>query len=142
LAARTARRGGDFDGAVRELELYRQRRGFDAALERELKLLRLQQGELSAAGPLLPEALDGPAGPDAALVLEAYLVGALTALAPPPEFGRTFVGGPPPPETARMLRAADRWLSLRDGKADQVQGLVWRGRARALAGDYPNAVAD
>ncbi len=41
-----------------------------------------------------------------------------------------------------MSQAADRWLRLREGKADQVQGLVWRGRARALAGDYPNGVAD
>src|SRR5438876_701000 len=114
----------------------------DPALDRELKLLRLQRGELSVADPLVPQALDGPGGPDDAFVLEAYLIGALTALAPPPEFGRAFVGGPPPPEAARLLRAADRWLRLRDGKADQVQGLVWRGRVRALAGDYPDAVAD
>ena len=40
------------------------------------------------------------------------------------------------------VAAVDLWLKSHPAGPDQLQGLVWRGRVRAAAGDYDGAVAD
>ena len=45
------------------------------------------------------------------------------------------------PELPRLLKGAELWLQLRRGQADQVVGLIWRGRihrlGRAMVDPFP-----
>jgi tetratricopeptide (TPR) repeat protein len=43
---------------------------------------------------------------------------------------------------AHLAKAAECWLGRRHAVADQVQGLVWRGRLRRLEKHHEQAVAD
>jgi tetratricopeptide (TPR) repeat protein len=144
-AARTARRQGGFPDMVRHLRLYEERHGRSDESALEMQLARLQDGDLQEADSLLSSCLAHPEAPDSPFMLEAIIEGTLKVLAPEVRSDLT-----PPAnavqktlkETARTHQAVELWLCLRPGTADQVQGLVWRGRASEAANDHAQAVAD
>src|SRR5207249_1211141 len=76
------------------------------------------------------------------LILEALLVGTLDALEPFFSAGMVLDSEKGGPLLERARRAVDLWLRVCPGRADQVQGLVWRGRIHAFASAQPQAVAD
>lgn len=142
LAAQTARRQRQFEAARMMLQAYEQRHGNEAARDLENQLLRIQNGDLTGAEAHLEFCFKNPDNPVAAIVLEACIEGYLTALEPAFSQGLTAEGGPAAPFVARVQEAVRLWLEHHPRRADQAQGLVWRGRARALSNDYQNAVAD
>lgn len=141
LAARVARRAGRYEEAVERLRLYRQEYPSGQSFDRELRFLRMEQGD-----PVLIErALNGcliqdrSADPEE---LEAALVGGAKRSLAAFTRGETAVGGRAMPFVAKVLQAADLWLRLRPAAADQAQGLVWRGIARNCLNDRPGSLAD
>ena len=72
--------------------------------------------------------------------MEAYLEGKLKALAPradvQPDATAVEAAG-----VANLSRAVELWLQRRPGRADQVQGRIWRARVLIFAGDSPAGVA-
>jgi tetratricopeptide (TPR) repeat protein len=125
LAAQTARRRGDFDEALRQLRLAEQHGASADALVTERQLLRIQTGDLTDATQLAQYCSDHANQAEAGLVHEALIEGCLRAL-----------------NVALAKWAVDLWLKYRTGAADQVQGLVWRGRVHELMQDFPQALAD
>jgi predicted Zn-dependent protease len=143
LAAQTARRQGDYDQALQHLRVYEQNNGSQDTLKLEHQLIRMQRGDLEE-GAILASWLDHPEAPETPSVLEALIEGSLTVLAPASAQGATFgfdtdKGAP---YLARARKAVALWLRLRPGQADQVQGLVWRGRLHHVGNDHPKALAD
>lgn len=140
LAARTARRGGDLARAFDLLRLYREKNEATEAYTLESDLLRVQTGNMTDADRLFAAYSTRPESPDTPFVMEAYLEGKLKVLAP-----RADTKGDPttvePTALANLRRAADLWLQLRPGRADQVQGRVWLARVRIFANDHPGGVA-
>jgi len=135
-AAQTARRQGEYNEALEHLAAYQQEGGSAEALARERKLVEAQRGDQALIDQLLtsceqrPEALETPAA------LETAIEGFRNVL-------RAAAGAKPPPQyLARLRRAADLWLRLRTGPADQAQGLVWRADFLKRADDRRAAVAD
>ncbi len=135
LAAQTARRRGDYDEAIRHLKVYERRRGPAKELELEYQLWPMLAGDLHEADSLLASC--NPDAPEWPLIAEACIEGTFRA-----KTARCAAGGSVPPEVERALRVADQWLRCQTGSADQVQGLVWRGRLHSLANDHTQAVAD
>lgn len=128
LAAQTARRSGNLEEAGRRIKLLERRFGADPSVALERQLLALQQGELQHAQELLDSTKDS-SSPEAAWVLEAYIVGSLRNSMPAYLQNETYEGSSSAAELARTRRAIDQWLELRPAKADQVQGLVWSYQA-------------
>jgi tetratricopeptide (TPR) repeat protein len=128
LAAQVARRSGDIEEAARRVHLLVRRFGKDPRVALEEKLLALQQGDLQQAQELLA-AHESDSSPEAARVLEAYIVGSLRNAKGAYLANETYEGSHFTAELVRTRRAIDRWLELRPGKADQVQGLVWSYQA-------------
>ncbi len=144
-AARTARRQGAFPDVVRHLRLYEERHGRSDESALEMQLARLQDGDLKDADALLSSCLAHPEAPDTPFILEAIIEGTLKVLAPEHTFELTRPANAVRKvlkETTRTHQAVELWLRLRPGKADQVQGLVWSGRASEAANDHDQAVAD
>ena len=139
LAARTARRLGEFDEAERHLEIYRRKHGAVDALELEYRLLHLQKGDLTEADKWLAACADRPRDAETPLVLEAIIEGNLAVLNHAFALGVVFEGGD---EAAKARRAAGLWLEQRRGVIDQVQGLIWSSRLHFVAGDHVRAVAE
>jgi tetratricopeptide (TPR) repeat protein len=135
LAAQAARRRGDLDEARRHLDAYQQGHGPEDALKRERRLVLVQQGDLTEAGRLLSSCLERPDDPETPLALEAGIEGSLKALVPAYTALKTFPGGSAAPQVKKVRQAVDLWLRLRPGRADQVEGLVWRARASAYANE-------
>jgi len=140
LAAQTARRMRDFDEAIRYQKLCKKK-GLGEGLEREYALLELQEGDLAAADWYQTFCADHPDSAETPLILEAIIVGRLNVLFPlyaekPAARGKAVPG------LAELRQAVDQWLRLRPGDADQVQGLVWRGRALRVLGEHARAVGD
>lgn len=134
LAARTARRAGDFARASEHLAAY-AKKGSDEAHALETALLSAQRGNKTEAARLFAEYSARPDSPDAPFVMEAHLETELQRLAPTPETtldpetgDRAAVG--------RLHAAADLWLRARLGTADQVQGQVWKGRIYRYAREF------
>jgi Tfp pilus assembly protein PilF len=144
LAARSERRGGDFGRAHEHLRLYKERHGADAAQELELRLLRAQTGEVAEADKLFAEYKANPGAPDAPLLLEAYLEGKLRALATrsgqPAADAEDAALAAVAASAPDLHRAIDLWLAARPGRADQVQGRLWRARVFLAAKKYPEAI--
>jgi tetratricopeptide (TPR) repeat protein len=143
LAAETARRDCDYEQAAQHLRLYEQFDGPSMALELERRLLAVQLGDAAQAELVTEFCLAQPDAPESARALEALIVGDLEKLRRPMESPDPLLpGDSPPPERLRLLKMIEVWLDRQREITDQVQGLVWRGRARRLAGDHPGAVAD
>jgi tetratricopeptide (TPR) repeat protein len=141
LAARTARRAGDFAAAVAHLEYAGQQPGPNPAVVLESRLIAAQRGDLEKIESLMAAHVDGPRSPETPLVAEAVAVGVLAVLSPVPGSG-TPIGSRGDALLPVGRRAAEVWLELRTGREDRAAGLVWRGRLRQLAGDHPGGVAD
>ena len=142
LAARAARRRGDFDEAEQQLALYAQANGPRPLLRLEIQLMRLQKGDLSEANSLWAFALDQPEAAEADCILEAAIESILNQLLPDYAANGAFERRTDSATMANLAKATDSWLRRRAGLADQVQGLVWRGRLRRLEAKHDQAVAD
>jgi tetratricopeptide (TPR) repeat protein len=142
LAARTARRQGDFREAADLLHVCEQKGSNLAGLELEHRLLRAQEGDRAEASSLLAAVAARPDAPEAPLVLEAVIEANLRVLMPAYLQGLTFPGNPAADEVENTRRAVERWLTLRPGSADQVQGLVWRAQTHVFAHADPLALQD
>jgi Tfp pilus assembly protein PilF len=146
LAARSARRAGEFTRASAHLRTYQEKHGADPAHELELRFLRAQNGDVAEAERLFADATAKPDAPDAPFMLEAYLEGKFRALAPR---GASRAGAAAEEaalaiveaNTPNVTRAIDLWLAARSGRADQVQGRMWRARLFLAANKYTEGVA-
>jgi tetratricopeptide (TPR) repeat protein len=85
--------------------------------------------------------MDNPDAAETPAALEAFLEGVVNKLPTPIEQGMSFDLGTFPVELARIRQGLDQWVRLRPGKADQVQGLVWRGRFLVATGDHVQGTA-
>jgi len=101
-------------------------------------LARVQQGDLREAAMLVSYCTDQPEAPETPEVLEAVIEGSLRAWTA--ALARALV--PSDQLVAAARTALDLWGRSRPGLADQVQGLVWRGRMHVLTQDHLRAVAD
>jgi tetratricopeptide (TPR) repeat protein len=111
LAAETARRRNSFDEADAYLRLAQKHGAPRESVDAERHLLRVQSGDLEGVSELMQFCRENPDGPQAATVLEALIEGGMRGKNP------------------RLARdAVDLWLRHRNGKLEQAQGLVWRGR--------------
>jgi tetratricopeptide (TPR) repeat protein len=91
----------------------------------ERQLLRIQTGDLTDAPQLAEFCTDHASEPSGALALEVLIEGSMTAF-----------------NLSLTKWAVDLWLEHRTGTADQVQGLVWRGRLNEFTQNFPQALAD
>lgn len=139
LAARCARRSGDLARAFDLLQQYREKNGATEAYTLESDLLRVQAGNLADADRLFAVYSEHPELPDTPLVMEAFLEGKLKALAPRAD-AKADPAAAEPTVLTNLRRAADLWLQLRPGRADQVQGRVWLARVLIFANDHPGGV--
>ncbi len=127
LAARTARRGGDFQLAAKHLSLYPTRSRPNAEHDLEHSLLNAQQGRRDEIERLFTEYIAKPDSPNAAFVMEACITGAMSVLMSDPsklidpDSGNLSI-------VARLHTAIDFWLRARPGRADRAEGLFWKGR--------------
>jgi predicted Zn-dependent protease len=131
LAAKSARRGGEYVRAFDHLQKYHEKGGADEASALEAALLRTQMGDTAEADRLFAEYARKPDSPDTPFVMEAYLEGKLRVLTPKS-------GGRLNPEaedvtlsalelnSPNLSRAVDLWLAARPSRADQAQGRLWR----------------
>jgi tetratricopeptide (TPR) repeat protein len=142
LAARTARRLGNFDEAQRHLDIFKKKKGPKEMVSWEYKLLKAQQGNLEDTEGWLAFCAGQPENPEMPLVLEAFIEGSLKALEPAFEKGETAEGGSAALHLAQAQRAIGLWLQHRLSRADQIQGLVWRSRSHSFANDYPKSMED
>jgi tetratricopeptide (TPR) repeat protein len=105
LAARAARRAGNFDDAGRHLKAYEQLGGVPEALELERALVRVQRGETGGYTGYLLNCVE-KGHPDSVLILEALATG----------FMKTY-----------RMNHADHCLELwLEREPDNVQALIWR----------------
>jgi predicted Zn-dependent protease len=139
LAAQTARRQGNYDEARRHLRVVQELQPSSAVATREHELLAIQQGDLMGLIPLLTNCHDHAESPETPLILEACITATLEALTP---LAARMSFQPDDALLVQMQGAEDLWLQLCPGRADQVEGLVWRGRTFAFLGDLANAAAD
>jgi tetratricopeptide (TPR) repeat protein len=112
----------------------------DEASDLELALVRVQSGNLTGADELFAKYADRPDLADAPFVMEAYLEGKLKVLAPRAD-AQTDAAAVEEAGVPNLRRAVDLWLQRRLGRADQVQGRIWRARVLIFAGDSPLGVA-
>jgi tetratricopeptide (TPR) repeat protein len=112
LAAQTARRAGNLDDVYPLLRRAEQNGADRASLELERQLLGVQRGDLNDVDELIESCAQDPAGPRAALIVEAIIEGSMQA---------------------RNRELADKyvafWLKHRRGDIEQAQGFLLRGRA-------------
>jgi predicted Zn-dependent protease len=141
LAARTARRQGDLDAAHSHLQYYQEHGGPDEPRLREQQLLLAQEGGLLDADGLMEECLASPPPADVDLVLEVAIEQQLRRIERAFNAGKTLVDGPNGKARAQTEQAIATWLQRRPGPADQVEGLVWRGRLHLLT-DQRAAITD
>jgi predicted Zn-dependent protease len=143
LTARTARRRGDLDEARRHLSLYEREGGPKPASELERQLLRIQGGSVEETSALFNYCSgEHPEEPDTPYVLETLAEWGLRPLEDAAATGITFEQLHASGHLLNLHHAIALWSRLRPGRADRVQGLVWRGRAHVIATDYPDALAD
>jgi tetratricopeptide (TPR) repeat protein len=132
VAAQTSRRRGKFDEAAQFLKAHERLEPGNSDAQLERRLLRIQQGDLSAANGLLSGAKEQPGAPRTSLALEAIIEGYMARFW---SFATRQVEVPPP-EYSQAQGAVDLWLRQQPLPAAQVRGLVWRGKLAALVRDY------
>jgi len=142
LAAQTARRRKAFDEFQAHIAIYKQQSGPERGRAREYRFLRMQRGDLSEAGHHLEAAAAAPDEPESALALEAVIEGALAAVDARSGQSSRRPAGPSDPNVIVARQAVELWLASRLGGPDQIQGLIWRGRVRAAAGEYAASLQD
>jgi predicted Zn-dependent protease len=142
LAGQTARRQGDAPEALEQLRIYEQKNGPPEPLAGERRLLRLSMGDLQEADELLAGCRAQPQAPETPLMAEAIIEASLKVVRAAFPLGLTAEGGEAAPDLARAREAVELWLQLRPGRADQAQGLVWRGLLHGFANEQPKALAD
>lgn len=125
LAAQTARRQGDFNEAESQLRRARQLGMAADAIATERQLLAVHMGDLTDAPQLAGYCKEHPSEPGTVVAFEALIEGSLKAVNP-----------------SLAKWAVDLWLRHRTGNADQVQGLVLRGRVYEFLQDHVQARAD
>jgi tetratricopeptide (TPR) repeat protein len=137
-AAQAARRQNDYGAAQEHLRAYQQGNGTPEGSELEEKLWRLQEGDLRESELLLETCFEHPQSADTPLILEAFIKGSIRfhTLLSEKEVEVTLR------RDSRIRQAADLWLQLRPSRADQAEGLYWRGWAQAQAGDDAPALTD
>ncbi len=142
LAAQAARRQGDMAAASPHLGQCVRQAALPEAVALEYRLWQVQNGELSDGRALLRRAQEQPDAAETPLILEALIEGCLKVLAALGSMGLPGSEVAEQPELASARHAVDIWLERRPGQADQVQGLVWRGRVHDIADEHAQAVAD
>lgn len=144
LAAQAARRRSDFKEAVDHLRAYKRGGGAAEAVELEYRLLRTQQGDLSEAGMMFAFCTEHPEAPETPLVLEALIEGGLKGPEQILDLGKLvgFGKGGKDYYWKQMPRAVEQWLRICPSAADQVQGLVWRGRLHHILDEHALALED
>lgn len=121
LAARAARRAGQYDEAEEHLHVYQQRQGPDDAFSFEQMLLRAQRGDLAESEPYLRARLQ-TRDTEAAIILEALGQGYVRTLRLP-----------------EALRCAEQLLEREPG---HVEGLVAHGWAMEQLNRLGEAIDD
>lgn len=140
LAAQAARRQGDLDLAGQRLSEYREAGGPSVPLEMERRLLRVQGGNMEESPPLFLFCQKQPDAPEAYLAMEALIVGALNFIEPSTVRSKPLNEARGEVAALKMaMEVVDWWTKVREGAADQVQALVWRGRLHLAAFDLPEA---
>jgi tetratricopeptide (TPR) repeat protein len=142
LLAQTARRNGNYGQALQYLQMYEQLKPANPAAQLEAKLLQIQRGDFTQASAILQDALAHPDAPETQMALEGVIEPALNAQFPIWAQGRVDVPAPGFPAIDTIQKAIANWLELQASPADQVQGLVWRGRAYRVSDQDSRAVAD
>jgi tetratricopeptide (TPR) repeat protein len=142
LALQTARRGEQYQEAFRLYEVARQHGEAAPFLEMELRLTRLQKGDLTEAERLLDFCVHNPTSPDAYFVLEALLVGTMRSLPQHPLAAKDVARGEAKRAVDGAMKAAEMWLERASHKEDRVLGLVWRSRLHLLMGQFAPATTD
>jgi len=142
LAAQTARRRGNFNEASTHLRNLEQKHFSPETLKHEHRLLALTGGDLSSADESIGFCRQHPADPQTAALLEAMIVGTLNIVFPPASIYPFTNEDRRSPLIARGEQLVGLWLETQQRPADQSAGLGWRARLRAIAGDYPGALAD
>jgi Flp pilus assembly protein TadD len=140
LAARTARRRGDFISALTLLTKCQQQNSSQEQVQLEFRLLRLQQGNLTDIDDLMSKFGNKPDSPETPLVMEAVAVGVLNAIAPT-ETAPSSLTDETIPLLKHARRATELWLQLRPERVDQVVGHLWLGRIRAMEGNQAEGIA-
>jgi predicted Zn-dependent protease len=141
LTAQTARRQGDLDAAHSQLRYYQEHGGPDEPRLREQQLLLAQESDTADVDALMESSLEPSPPPDVDLVLEVAIEQQVKRLEKAFNAGKTLVDGPNGTTQAQTEHAIAIWLQRRAGSADQVQGLIWRGRLHLLT-DQRAAIAD
>jgi tetratricopeptide (TPR) repeat protein len=141
LAIQIARRSGARPEVNDHIRTYLQKYPKGPAIEREMRLFQMQQGNYRDIDSALSRALASGDGADP-WELEAALVGAVNFLVAAAMRGETAPDGPAAPLLKKARGGADLWLRLRPGGPDQIEGLVWRGVCRAITADDAGAIAD
>jgi tetratricopeptide (TPR) repeat protein len=142
FASQLARRRNEAGEFFAHLKAHRQQGGPEAGREFELRCFQVQEGDLADAERLLRDAAAKPSAPECPLAVEAVILGTLKQLKSRSGQMWKLPAGPADPRVALARKATDLWAEARTNRADRVQGLVWRGRVRAAAGEYAEAVAD
>src|SRR5262249_22789589 len=120
FAARAARRDGDFVEAEKHLDLCRQLKGHQDAIDLERALLTAQADDPAPVEGYLVSCLE-PQPREAVLILQVLAQGYLKTQRP-----------------AEALSCLDRWL---EHQPDDVQALLWRGQVLERWNDLEGAVA-
>lgn len=141
LAAEASRRCGDYEAARERLRQFARLDGPPLALELEQRLLAVQEGDAEEAALVHRFCMAHPSSPEVPLALEALIVADLNRLAVPLSVETMVTAKDAAPTVARLNQSVELWLEIQREPADQIQGLVWQGRARGLAGDHTGAVA-
>src|ERR1700722_10939983 len=131
IAAQTARRRGDFVAALTHLTKCQQLNCPNEDVELEFRLLRVQQGKMNETSELISTYGNTRESAETPLVMEAIAIGVLKAISPN-ETASSLLTDDTLPLLRYARQASDLWLTLRPDPVDQVVGLVWRGRIRAM----------
>ncbi len=142
MAARTARRVGQFKLFFSFIRSFERHGGDSDSIQREISLLQLQNGDIKEARKLLERCKEHPDAPESELILEAMLEGTTKALMLGHSLGKSIPVDIFADERLLARQAVDCWLTQRTTPQDQAQGLLWRGRARYFNGEHAAAVAD
>lgn len=135
LVAQTARRGGNPALALVQLKRIEWKQGTSPELALEYRLLKVSEGDQTEADALFTQYVERVDSRETYLVMEAYIEGRLKVLAPRSD-SQMDAHLAEAAGVAKLHRAVDLWLQLRTGKADKVQGLVWRGRVFLFENDH------
>jgi tetratricopeptide (TPR) repeat protein len=142
MAVEAARRDGNLETARAHLQEFKKAGGPETAIELQARLIAVQQGDPQQAALVFAFCQANPDAAETPLALESLIMADLYRLVMPLTGEKSFPQDNMPPEVPRLEQAVDIWLQKRPALADQVQGLVWRGRVRGFRGDHAGAVAD